>query len=270
MKETNRENLCVILMDEGVVDDHLPNHVLNALKTCKTRLVDSLETYDSEAIKKIREQQVELLCRIPRGNKSRDPRDGFIFVNTASPMTEPIGGPSLGQVRPGNRSHRLGRQRSFDMTEEATYASKLHPPVASSRKLEVRSSLGLHRISESVNEADHEDDYPDGMQTSGHAEVNVDINEGVSVDLMNQEKDEPDKKLGDSNKLEISAKEPASEDNTDEESDRTRRLLSQTSSKISFESVNSVTGSLGNKLLARRNMPSESLKLSFLSSAEDI
>ncbi len=71
MKETNRENLCVILMDEGVVDDHLPNHVLNALKTCKTRLVDSLETYDSEAIKKIREQQVELLCRIPRGNKSR-------------------------------------------------------------------------------------------------------------------------------------------------------------------------------------------------------
>ena len=33
--EVNRENMCVILIGNGMVDDHLPNHVLSALKACK-------------------------------------------------------------------------------------------------------------------------------------------------------------------------------------------------------------------------------------------
>lgn len=62
--EVNRENLSVILIDHGVVDNHLPNNVLKAIKTFKTRFMSSPETYNREAIEEMRERRENLLRNI--------------------------------------------------------------------------------------------------------------------------------------------------------------------------------------------------------------
>ena len=39
VERISSEDLCVLLMDRGMVDDHLPNSVLNALKRCKNQFL---------------------------------------------------------------------------------------------------------------------------------------------------------------------------------------------------------------------------------------
>ena len=39
VERISSEDLCVIIMDRGMMDDHLPNAVLNALKRCKKQFL---------------------------------------------------------------------------------------------------------------------------------------------------------------------------------------------------------------------------------------
>jgi len=44
VSEICNEDLCVITVDRGTIDDHLPNNVLNALKRCKQQFMDAVES----------------------------------------------------------------------------------------------------------------------------------------------------------------------------------------------------------------------------------
>ena len=39
VERISSEDLCVMIMDRGMIDDHLPNAVLNALKRCKNEFL---------------------------------------------------------------------------------------------------------------------------------------------------------------------------------------------------------------------------------------
>ena len=142
--EVNRENLCVILMDNGVVEDHLPNHVLSALQHCLDRHMCS---HDREALRQERLKTEHLISNL----RSVDHTDsqvgkmGFKFMAGSTPVKAPPGGGSLGGVDGGSsrKDLRMGRQtylkkqRSFD-----DGGTGLQPPR--------NSGLGI--ISESADE----------------------------------------------------------------------------------------------------------------------
>lgn len=177
--EVNRENMCVILVDEGMVDDHLPNHVLGALRDCKTRFMSSPETYDSEEIKELRKRNEHLLCTIRRVKPDKPVRHdtGFQFGGE-SPMKEPVGGPGLGST--GRHSH-LKKQRSFDIDGEEL----LHPPITGQRSVGMVSQSGLSRISECADEdaVFESTEKGDGALVTVRAEVS----EGVVIEMENRD-----------------------------------------------------------------------------------
>ena len=53
MERLRNEDLCMILIDRGVVEDHLPNHVLDSLVQFKQQCL--AQHYREEEVKKLRE-----------------------------------------------------------------------------------------------------------------------------------------------------------------------------------------------------------------------
>lgn len=121
--EVNRENMCVILMAKGVVDDHLPNHILRAIKSCKTYFMDSPRTYNREAIQEITEKREKLAHATRRINHGHD--HGTFNFPIELELEE--GARNLGG---GGRS-KLKKQDNFDM--ETIAMSSLHPVTESSQ-----------------------------------------------------------------------------------------------------------------------------------------
>lgn len=144
--EVNRENMCVILIDNGVVDDHLPNHVLSSLKSCKTCFMDSPRTYDRDAIREMREQREHLLSGIRRlklahENSAEANPDKRFFVG-GSPMGDPPG-----QIGKKVKRYQLHKQGSFDGVPMSSLTSSI---TADGQGLEVphHRTAALSRISE--------------------------------------------------------------------------------------------------------------------------
>lgn len=174
--EVNRENMCVILVDEGMVDDHLPNHVLGALRDCKTRFMSSPETYDSEEIKELRKRNEHLLCTIRRVKPDKPVhRDTGFQFGGESPMKEPVGGPGLGST--GRHSH-LKKQRSFDIDGEEL----LHPPITG------QHSVGMSQLSR-ISECADEDAVFESTEKGDGALVTVraEVSEGVVIEMENRD-----------------------------------------------------------------------------------
>lgn len=179
--EVHRENLSVILVDNGIVDDHLPNHVLSTLKDCKAKFMNTEQTNDSEGIQESRERTEHLIRNVRKavseeGRRCMEgSRNPFKFM-AESPMQEPAGGSSsLGGSRAARHSQ-LRKQTSFD--EE----SSLHPPVSSEHATE------LTRISECVDEDSLSTQIELGDMTDiNQVLVQVDINETAFVDEETEE-----------------------------------------------------------------------------------
>ena len=55
MKRLRNEDLCMIMIDHGVVEDHLPNHVLDSLVQFKQKCL--LHHYNEEEVKSLREDK---------------------------------------------------------------------------------------------------------------------------------------------------------------------------------------------------------------------
>ena len=56
VRHLNDEDLSVIMIERGMVDDHLPNNVLNALKGCQKEQVGNFR--DAEEIRSMKEQKI--------------------------------------------------------------------------------------------------------------------------------------------------------------------------------------------------------------------
>lgn len=146
--EVNRENMCVILIDHGIVDDHLPNHVLSALKTCKTQHMHSPKTYNRQAIQELRENKERHLCEVQKMKLARENATDRKFFAGGTPMQE-LPGDVAGNVK---RYH-FKKQGGID---NGVPMSNLHPLAASGfgQDLEVpgHRSSALSRISECTDE----------------------------------------------------------------------------------------------------------------------
>lgn len=55
MQRLCNEDLCMIIIDRGVVEDHLPNHVMDSLVQFKKQCL--LQHYDVTAVQKLREKR---------------------------------------------------------------------------------------------------------------------------------------------------------------------------------------------------------------------
>ena len=61
LRYVSGEDLCVIVVDRGLVDDHLPNNVLKALIRCQEEIVGS--RYNTDEVQLLRETQKEIINR---------------------------------------------------------------------------------------------------------------------------------------------------------------------------------------------------------------
>ena len=60
MQRVRNEDLCMIIIDRGVVDDHLPNHVLNSLKRFKRQcLTEYYHETDVDNLRKQRRKEMQ-------------------------------------------------------------------------------------------------------------------------------------------------------------------------------------------------------------------
>lgn len=58
VREVSNEELCVIVVDKGLVSDHLPNEVFEALRLCKTQLIDR-HGYSTVEVQRLRQKNVQ-------------------------------------------------------------------------------------------------------------------------------------------------------------------------------------------------------------------
>ena len=90
--EVHNENIGVILVDKGMVEDHLPNHVLAALKLYKEKLLLRNSQYDATKIKTLRAKNERLYRQVYRayieGDHPGDQDGGFTFLISETPMVE--------------------------------------------------------------------------------------------------------------------------------------------------------------------------------------
>lgn len=154
--EVNRENMCVILIDEGMVDDHLPNHVLSALQACEANFMSSPQIYKSKEIKEERERAESHLANLRTLKKDKFvcPKRGFLFGGESpmkeSPMKPPPTGSNLGGVAPGRR---LKKQRSFDVDSPHEGLPKIPevPEDSVSGQVEIKVKADVSEDSTSSN-----------------------------------------------------------------------------------------------------------------------
>ena len=126
--EVNRENMCIIFLDSGVIDDHLPNNVLDSLKKVKVQCMNIPNMYKKDEIQAIRKQQAKLRSGIRKGkvNSSLDTGNRYIFMDTGlqtltevdhevdsaiSSQKKRLSGPTEGHAPDGNRHSRAAGLR---------------------------------------------------------------------------------------------------------------------------------------------------------------
>ena len=80
MKEVPAENFSVIVVDQGIIDDHLPNRVLHHLKVCKAQHLETNPKYNPEQIKEEREIRYKARKRLFEDRPATPSNDPFQFV----------------------------------------------------------------------------------------------------------------------------------------------------------------------------------------------
>jgi len=94
VSEICNEDLCVITVDRGTIDDHLPNNVLNALKRCKQQFMDSVYNpgeVDHMQRKKSRDRHKEEVAR-----RQTDQKTGFVFPDLRNSLTASVTAADIG------------------------------------------------------------------------------------------------------------------------------------------------------------------------------
>jgi hypothetical protein len=88
VREVHNENLGTILVDKGMIEDHLPNHVLAALRLCWDKLLLNTPHYDPSRIKRLREKKEKLYRQVFRACKDEEQtkETGFVFLVNETPM----------------------------------------------------------------------------------------------------------------------------------------------------------------------------------------
>lgn len=88
VREVHSENLGTILVDKGMIEDHLPNRVLAALRLCWDKLLLNSPHYDPSKIKKLREKKEKLYRQVFRAYKDEEStkETGFVFLINETPM----------------------------------------------------------------------------------------------------------------------------------------------------------------------------------------
>jgi hypothetical protein len=283
--EVNRENMCVILIDKGVVDDHLPNHVLHALKTCKTRFMSSPGTYDRETIQKLRDERKQLLSHIRllklAHETSTDGNPNKRFFMGESPVEE-----LPGEMPRSLKHSHLMKQNNIEMTSLRT-----SPVTANGRVLEAVPNYRKSSLSR-ISECTDEDDVSKVSEVTGRAGVvesvivDMDESDGIVAGLESRSGQFETKHSISESAIHSQASEtighsidspisslpptPASIDEGDVFSDPppagerpTRSSWDSRPKTLSLRSTSgSSTESMGsNKLLARRNVSNERLRL---------
>ena len=111
VSEICNEDLCVITVDRGTIDDHLPNNVLNALKRCKQQFMDSV--YNPGEVDHLRRKKSRDRHKEEEAKKRTDQKTGFVFPDlrnslTASLKPEEIGIPQISVTMEGEAGEGRG------------------------------------------------------------------------------------------------------------------------------------------------------------------
>lgn len=289
MTEVNRENLCVILIDKGILEDHLPNHVLDALKHCKCKFMNSPETYNRDAIAEERERQERHVHTLQNIRMVSQDKPVGKFVFGSSPMQAPSGGGELGRA---SRQSHFKKQASFDGDPETSklVISSLHAPLPAAGQYAAgrrRLSDELSRISECTDDESTPAPYDvldGGQQVIIRADVENEsvflddahhfasasqiqsnaqplIHDGSTGSLNNYmftpgETDVFSSSQGNGGNVHMTINEMNMDtDSTMSNSESRSRL------QLPLGSSDSVSSTSSNKLLARRNIPDGNLRL---------
>ena len=78
MVRVRNEDLCVILMDKGIVEDHMPNHVLDSLVRFKKQAI--LPHYSHTGVEEIKSKQ-ETDRQARRKARERTETTGLFYVS---------------------------------------------------------------------------------------------------------------------------------------------------------------------------------------------
>ena len=94
-----------------MIEDHLPNHVLAALKLCWDKLLQNSSHYDPSKIKQLREKKEKLYRQVFRACKDEEQtrETGFTFLVNETPMSNEQRHLSAGRV---------ARQRAMETAPE--------------------------------------------------------------------------------------------------------------------------------------------------------
>lgn len=112
--EVDRENMCVLFLDRGVLDDHLPNNVLNALKLVKKKKKNMRKRQRSEAHTPMQEESDPMATQttVTRSKKVTEcSENGFNdsdFVTSSYSMADLNTVPELGDIHDGGTGSRIG------------------------------------------------------------------------------------------------------------------------------------------------------------------
>lgn len=111
--EEHNENIGVILVDKGMLEDHLPNRILAALKLCKEKLLHKCPQYDAVKLRKLRENREQLYRQVYRAcDREHDHREkGFTFLVNETPMNNEdrrLSGGLLSQIQTNESNLQLG------------------------------------------------------------------------------------------------------------------------------------------------------------------
>ena len=134
VREVHNENLGTILVDKGMIEDHLPNHVLAALRLCWDKLLLNSPHYDPSKIKKLREKKEKLYRQVFRACKDEEPtkETGFVFLVNETPM--------VSEERQLSAAGRLATQRAME-----TVATQHHQQEVPSLTLTVAADVHHER-----------------------------------------------------------------------------------------------------------------------------
>ena len=85
--ERKNEDFCVIEVDRGMVQDHLPNEVLSAMLRCKDQLIDECG-YIPEELDKFRKSKLKERLKRQEAMQQTAQTGQFVFPSISSPGTE--------------------------------------------------------------------------------------------------------------------------------------------------------------------------------------
>ena len=155
VREVHNENLGTILVDKGMIEDHLPNHVLAALKLCWDKLLRNSPHYDPSKIKQLREKKEKLYRQVFRACKDGEQtgETGFTFLVNETPMSNEQRRLSAGGVARQRATETASEHHHQPPSLSVTVTADVHserevtdPSMATNRQRETSKSHPLELV----------------------------------------------------------------------------------------------------------------------------